>query len=223
MCNANEFLIPTSRKDLKIIKEGVKAILIPKGMDNIEEKKIPDSVKVIVTLESIGNVVIIENVSDDVALFSLKHVYGDRVRSFVRKSGESDFQLLKRLYKQVCAEEAKKVPIFGHEESVVINGSIKADVLPAIEIAPSVSEDASLQYTINDIIERSIKQRCENLIKDMERDLKSNLFLPGRSYVLVSNVSKEDLDNAKEMFGKILNKDDLVIGNTTLTFVVRRH
>ena len=225
------FLIPTSKQQFKTISPSVRAILAPKGMP-ISEKKIHKDVKVIVALKNIEDIVIITAVNPNTVLFSPSYDGGFwRVRSYERKTGESDFKLLKRLYKSVCLEEpkidtmpepieeAKIEPGVSLSASVTATGRTKA----LTEERPVIEINNPHQILINTLIDRSIKDSIDNLFRKIESDLVDHVSLFPKRYILVAGGRNQDLENAREEFSRLLNKDDLVIEGNTLTFVARRH
>ena len=193
-----------------IIPGSARAVLIPNG------KVIPASfllppVRTVVFLGNPYNATHVDMINENMKLFAgmcYQRQGGPYFNPLTRLDGESDMDLLKRLYYEAYPDEK---PV----ENTTSN-----------QIEPPSNATHSIRNQINEIVHKSItdtvNRECDRLVERIRKDGEDKLVL-GRTYPLTPELDVRNVHIMKEEFGKVLEREDLFIERGQLWICVNHH
>ena len=188
------------------ISESVKAVIIVKG--KCISPSLIKSVKMVVFPDDPRSTTVLDGTFRNMVLFADTtygpHIDGYYFNRLTRFDGESDMDLLKRLYYETYPDER---PV--------------GDIPVSIENATQ-----SIKNRINELVKKSIddfvNKGREQLVEMIRKDHETELVL-GNVYHLTSDLDANSLAIMKERFEKELDSDDLFIENDTLKIRLTEH
>lgn len=193
-----------------VIPRSAIAILIPNGT-HIPVSVLQPPIRTVVFLGNPYDATVVAGIYENVKLFAgmcYQRQGGPYFNSLTRLDGESDMDLLKRLYYEAYPDEK---PV----ENTTSN-----------QIEPASNATLSIRNQINEIVRKSItdtvNRECDKLVEQIRKDGEDKLVL-GETYPLTPVLDDRNVHIMKEEFGKVLEREDLRIEKGRLWICVNNH
>lgn len=166
------------------------------------------SLQLVVCLGNPRRAVSREHIDPKIVLYVVPY-YGNVIGryTFTRIDGESNMDLLKRLYYDNFPDV---MPITN----------------PAEQTAETRKGPQSIQDKLDEFVNKSIiltvNRRCEELVDEVAQDYEKELVL-GKTYCLTQVLDEKSLAIMQEEFEKVLNPEDIFIDGNKLMLYLTKH